>query len=109
MLEHFFANVPQEDAWRGGQEQGLPWGGVRSMDEIIHDPHLQDRGFFTEVEHPELGRRFIYPGAAAIYNTSPWRISRCAPLIGEHNAEIFCGELGVRKEDLTLLAESGVI
>jgi len=109
VLEHFFANVPQEDAWRAGQEQGLPWGGVRSMDEIIHDQHLHDRGFFTEVEHPELGRRFIYPGGAAIYNVSPWRISRRAPLIGEHNAEIFCGELGVRKEELTLLAESGVI
>src|SRR5947208_14032902 len=50
-------------------------------------------GFFTEVEHPELGRRFIYPGGAAIYNGSPWRISRRAPLIGEHNEEIFCAEL----------------
>ena len=109
VLEHFFANVPQEDAWRSGQEQGLPWGGVRSMDEIIHDPHLHDRGFFTEVEHPELGRHFIYPGGAAIYNASPWRISRRAPLIGEHNVEIFCGELGMRKAELALLAESGVL
>jgi crotonobetainyl-CoA:carnitine CoA-transferase CaiB-like acyl-CoA transferase len=109
VLEHFFANVPQEEAWRAGQENGLPWGGVRSLDEIIHDEHLRDRGFFTEVEHPELGRRFIYPGGAAIYNGSPWRISRRAPLIGEHNEEIFCGELGVQKAELTLLAESGVI
>jgi crotonobetainyl-CoA:carnitine CoA-transferase CaiB-like acyl-CoA transferase len=70
---------------------------------------LRDRGFFTEVEHPELGRRFIYPGGAAIYNGSPWRISRRAPLVGEHNEEIFCGELGVQKAALTLLAESGVI
>jgi len=79
------------------------------MDEIIDDPHLRDRGFFVEVEHPELGRRFIYPGPAAIYNGSPWRISRRAPLVGEHNEEIYCGELGLRKEDLTVLAESGVI
>ena len=109
VLEHFFANVPQEESWRAGQENGLPWGGVRSMDEIINDEHLRDRGFFTEVEHPELGHRFIYPGGAATYNGSPWRISRRAPLIGEHNEEIFCGELGVQKAELTLLAESGVI
>ena len=109
VLEYFFANVPQEEAWRAGQENGLPWGGVRSLDEIINDQHLRDRGFFTEVEHPELGRRFIYPGGATIYNGSPWRISRRAPLIGEHNEEIFCGELGVQKAELTLLAESGVI
>src|SRR5215471_9779436 len=109
VLEHFFANVPQEEAWRAGQENGLPWGGVRSLDEIINDEHLRDRDFFTEVEHPELGRRFIYPGGATIYNGSPWCISRRAPLIGEHNEEIFCGELGVQKAELTLLAESGVI
>jgi crotonobetainyl-CoA:carnitine CoA-transferase CaiB-like acyl-CoA transferase len=79
------------------------------MDEIIDDPHLQDRGFFVDVEHPELGRTFMYPGAPAIYSKAPWRISRRAPLIGEHNTEIFCGELGVSREELAVLAESGVI
>jgi benzylsuccinate CoA-transferase BbsE subunit len=79
------------------------------MDEIIGDPHLEDRGFFVEVEHPELGRTFTYPGAAAIYNGSPWRISRRPPLIGEHNEEVLCGEFGVPRQLLTMLAESGVI
>ncbi|MGH8056945.1 MAG: CoA transferase, partial [Candidatus Entotheonellia bacterium] len=109
VLHKFFTHIPLEEAWHGGQQQGLPWGGVRSMDEIIDDLHLRDRGFFVEVEHPELGRRFIYPGAPAIYSASPWRISRRAPLIGEHNYEILCGELGLRQEELTLLAESRVI
>jgi hypothetical protein len=45
------------------------------------------------VEHPEFGRNFIYPGEAAIYNGSPWQISRRAPLIGEHDTEVFCDEL----------------
>ena len=79
------------------------------MDEIMGDPHLEDRGFFVEVEHPELGQSFTYPGAAAIYNGSPWNISRRAPLIGEHNQEILCGELGLNNGELVLLAESGVI
>ena len=109
VLEQFFANITLEEAWHGGQERGLPWGAVRTMDEIIDDPHLQDRGFFVEVAHPELGRAFIYPGAPAIYSCSPWRIWRRAPLIGEHNEAIFCGELGVTKEELVVLAESGVI
>jgi benzylsuccinate CoA-transferase BbsE subunit len=108
-LETFFANIPLEEAWHGGQELGLPWGAIRSMDEIVNDQHLQDRGFFVEVAHPELGTSFIYPGPAAIYNRSPWRISHRAPLIGEHNVEVFCGELGLNRAELTVLAEAGVI
>ena len=109
VLEHFFANVPREQAWQGGQEQGFPWGAVRTIDEIMDDLHIGERGFFVDVEHPELGRSFTYPGAAAIYNSSPWSISRRAPLIGEHNAEILGGELGLSRLELAVLAESGVI
>jgi crotonobetainyl-CoA:carnitine CoA-transferase CaiB-like acyl-CoA transferase len=61
------------------------------------------------VEHPELGRTFVYPGEPAIYNGSPWRISRRAPLIGEHNEEILCDELGLSRSELSILAENHVI
>jgi crotonobetainyl-CoA:carnitine CoA-transferase CaiB-like acyl-CoA transferase len=108
-LETFLASIPLEEAWHGGQKLGLPWGAIRSIDEIIADQHLQDREFFTEVSHPELGQSFIYPGPAAVYGKSPWRISRRAPLLGEHNAEIFCGELGLSKAELAVLAEAGVV
>ena len=106
VLEVFISQLPREEIWRGGQERDFPLGGIRSMDEVVVDPHLQDRGFFVEVEHAELGENFTYPGAAAIYNDSPWRIYRRAPLIGEHNREVFCGELGLSPEELTRLAES---
>jgi crotonobetainyl-CoA:carnitine CoA-transferase CaiB-like acyl-CoA transferase len=79
------------------------------MDEIAEDGHLEDRGFYIEVEHPELGRSFTYPGPAALYNGSPWQISRRAPLIGEHNVEVYCGELGLTKNRLAMLAESGIV
>ena len=82
---------------------------MRAPEALLDDPHLQDRGFWKEVAHPELGRSFIYPGEAAIFNGSPWRISRRAPLIGEHNAEIFCGELGLSRGELCVFAESRVI
>ncbi|MNC95140.1 Succinyl-CoA:(R)-benzylsuccinate CoA-transferase subunit BbsF [compost metagenome] len=82
---------------------------MRAPEELLADEHLHDRGFWKEVEHPELGRSFVYPGAAAIYNGTPWQISRRAPLIGEHNAEIFCDELGLSRRELTVLAENRVI
>ena len=81
-----------------------------SRDEaLFNDLHLNDCGFWKEVAHPELGRSFVYPGEAAIYNGSPWRISRRAPLIGEHNVEIFCTELGLSRNELSVLAENHVI
>ena len=79
------------------------------MNEIMGDPHLEDRDFFVPVEHPELGREFTYPGAAAIYNASPWRIYRRAPLIGEHNEEILGAEIGLSEGELQSLRNSGVI
>jgi crotonobetainyl-CoA:carnitine CoA-transferase CaiB-like acyl-CoA transferase len=66
---------------------------VRAPESLLDDGHLHDRGFWKQVEHPEFGRNFIYPGEAAIYNGSPWQISRRAPLIGEHDTEVFCDEL----------------
>ena len=76
---------------------------------MLEDAHLHDRSFWKQVEHSELGRSFTYPGEAAIYSDSPWRISRRAPLIGEHNTEIFCDELGLTRGKLIVLAEGQVI
>ena len=105
----FAANMTRDEIAHGGQELGFNWGAVRSPDELVDEGHLTDRGFWVDVPHPELGKTFKYPGPAGIYNGSPWQISRRAPLVGEHNEEIFCGELALEKTQLAYLAEAGVI
>ena len=109
LLADFIASLPAEKVYHAAQERGFTWGAVRAPEALLDDAHLHDRGFWKQVEHPELGRSFIYPGEAAIFNGSPWRISRRAPLVGEHNAEIFCDELGLSRAHLAVLAESHVI
>jgi crotonobetainyl-CoA:carnitine CoA-transferase CaiB-like acyl-CoA transferase len=109
LVANFIASLPAEEVYHAAQERGFTWGAVRSPEALLDDPHLHDRAFWKEVEHPEIGRSYIYPGEAAIYNSSPWRISRRAPLIGEHNVEIFCDELGLSREELCALAENHVI
>jgi crotonobetainyl-CoA:carnitine CoA-transferase CaiB-like acyl-CoA transferase len=109
LIANFIASLPAEEVYHAAQERGFTWGAVRAPEALLHDAHLHDRGFWKQVDHPELGRSFIYPGEAAIYNGSPWRISRRAPLIGEHNTEIFCEELGLSRGELSVLAESRVI
>ncbi len=109
LLASFIASLPAEDVYHAGQQRGFTWGAVRAPEDLLEDGHLQDRGFWKTVEHPELGRHFVYPGEAAIYNGTPWAISRRAPLVGEHTADILCGELGLTQAALAALRESGAI
>ncbi|MBI4639464.1 MAG: CoA transferase [Candidatus Tectomicrobia bacterium] len=92
-----------------GQKRRREAAPINDIPAMVKDPHLNARGFFVEVEHPELGRRFIYPGAPYNFQETPWQIRRRAPLIGEHNLEIYEKELGLSRQQLTVLKESGVI
>ena len=109
LLAGFGREKVNSKVWPIAHSCGLNWGSIRAPDELVDEGHLNDRGFWVEVPHPELDRSFKYPGPAGIYNGSPWRISRRAPLIGEHNEEIYCGELGLQRTELAYLAESGVV
>jgi len=101
----FLATITRDEAYHGLQKRGSNTGAIRSPDEVMQDPHLEDRAFWTDVEYPEIGKTFRHTGSAAIFNGSPWRISRRAPLIGEHNEDILCGELGLSKAELAALIE----
>jgi crotonobetainyl-CoA:carnitine CoA-transferase CaiB-like acyl-CoA transferase len=73
----------------GAQQRGLQVGIIYSPEEALEDPHFEARGFPVEVEHPEHGRSFVYPGAPYRFTKSPWRIRRRAPLLGEDNDAVF--------------------
>jgi crotonobetainyl-CoA:carnitine CoA-transferase CaiB-like acyl-CoA transferase len=72
----------------GAQRCGLAVGVVYAPEEVMDDPHFAERGFPVEVPHEDLGRSFRYPGAPYVFHGTPWRISRRAPHLGEHNEEI---------------------
>ena len=109
VLANFIASLPAEVVYHAAQANGFTWAAVRAPEDLLEDGHLQDRGFWKQVEHPELGRGFTYPGEAAIFSDTPWRIACRAPLVGEHNMEIFRDELGLSLTEISALAESGVI
>jgi benzylsuccinate CoA-transferase BbsE subunit len=76
----------------GGQTRGLACGVVASPEEAFETEHIKARGFQVEVEHEEIGRTVRYPGAPFLMPASPWRISRRAPLVGEHTDQVFYDE-----------------
>ena len=83
------SKISAYDFFVGSQERGLPVGIIYSPEEVMEDRHFVARGFPVEVEHDNLGRSFTYPGAPYVFHGSPWRIQRRAPLLGEHNEQVF--------------------
>jgi crotonobetainyl-CoA:carnitine CoA-transferase CaiB-like acyl-CoA transferase len=87
------SSMPAYEFFSGGQQRGFQVGIIYSPEEVMEDEHFKARGFPVEVEHPDLGRSFVYPGAPYLFHGSPWAIQRRAPLLGEHQAEVLA-ELG---------------
>jgi crotonobetainyl-CoA:carnitine CoA-transferase CaiB-like acyl-CoA transferase len=77
--------------------------------DILESPQLAYRGFFQPVEHPELGEVITYPGFPIIIDEARTDIQRRAPLIGEHNEEVYEKELGISREQLVILKNRRVI
>jgi len=81
---------------------------VNSPEDILSNPHLKAREYFTEIDHPETGK-VTYPGAPIHMMETPSKARYPAPLLGQHNKEIYCDRLGYTREDLVKLRESGII
>ncbi len=82
---------------------------VATTADIAESIQLATREFWVGVEHPELGTTITYPGTFAHASETPPRILRRAPLIGEHNEEIYEKELGISREELLTLRQTKVI
>lgn len=72
----------------GAQERGMPVGIIYAPEEVMEDAHFIERGFRVPLEHPELGETFDYPGAPYRFHGTPWKLSRRAPRLGEHNEQV---------------------
>ena len=108
VLRRFIRAHTAEEVYRGAQTRKFPWGIVRSPDETLDDSHLWERGFFQEVEHPELGCSYVYPGRPYVFNKTPWRTRR-APLLGEHNDKVYREDLGMDQNEMAALRANGTI
>ena len=80
---------------------------VHTLSDLLESEQLKARGYFQEVDHPEAGT-LTYPGPPFRLAEVEWEAGR-APLLGEHNEEVFCGELGLSRQDLSRLRAAGVV
>lgn len=108
-FERFFGSKTNAELFDEAYKNGYFLAPVNSVEDIAKSPQLAHRKFWVEVEHPELNTTLTYPGVSYRVDGNPYRVRRRAPLIGEHNRDIFQRELGLSHDDLITLKSRGMI
>ncbi|HEX5940424.1 MAG TPA: CoA transferase [Dehalococcoidia bacterium] len=88
VLGRWAATKTVDELFREGQERRFPWAGVYDIAQVFTVQQLHERGFWTKVQHENLGEEVIYPGAPYKMSATPWAISQRPPHHDEHRIEI---------------------
>jgi len=109
VIDAFLMTKTKAELYEEAAKRGILLAPCNSMKDVSKNAQLEARGFWETVEHLELGDTIRYPGAPLKMKETPWRIHRRAPLIGEHNEEVYEKELGLSKGKMAILKANGII
>ncbi len=109
VVAQYFMKHTKAELYEKARQAGFMLCPVSSCKDIIENTQLQARDYWVKVEHPELGDTISYPGAFIKASKTPCIIKRRAPLIGEHNQEIYEVELGLSRDEICMLKEAQII
>ncbi|MEW2295489.1 formyl-CoA transferase [Streptomyces sp. NPDC006743] len=107
LIEEWSSGLPKWEVLERLNAHGIPCGPILSTREIIEDESLAANEMVVLVPHPTRGE-FVTVGSPLKLSDSPVEVSS-SPLLGEHNEEVYVGELGLGGEELRLLKSDGVI
>ncbi|MCP4749979.1 MAG: CoA transferase [Proteobacteria bacterium] len=105
----FFMTHTKAELMAGAIKYRIMLYPISTVVDLMESPQLEARDYWVDIEHPELGTSLRYPGQWANNSETPPGIKCRAPLIGEHNQEIFKKELGISEESVQKLTNDGVI
>jgi crotonobetainyl-CoA:carnitine CoA-transferase CaiB-like acyl-CoA transferase len=108
LMAEWLAGWKVQDLYRAAQEHRVPFAPINTMRSLYESEHLRARNFFVEIDQSGIGKIRV-PGMPSQFGKSFWAIRRPAPRLGEHNEEVFCGELGLTKERLGELRKAHVV
>lgn len=88
-------------------EVGVPCAPVQGIAQVMEDPQAKHRGSILEFEYPGVGK---YPVTAFVPKFSDIEVpTKRAPLLGEDNEDIYCGQLGYSYDEFKVMKENGII
>lgn len=87
----------------------VPCSRVNNVKDIFVDPHMQARDNVIAVPLPG-GGSLKMPGVVPKLSRTPGEVADAGPAaIGAHNEEVYCGRLGLTRDDLAALAAKGIV
>lgn len=87
-IDEWMLQQKKEDIHQKAAKKRIPIGSMKTAEEVMSYPQFEARNYFTEVNHPEGGTH-RYAGWPYTLPASPPQVHRPAPLLGEHNEEVF--------------------
>ena len=108
VLARWLERYTQDQIMEMAKEHELLIFPVLAVPDNLGSEQLKARNYFQQVAHPELGTSITYPGPPVVLSQTPWRIKERAPLLGEHNAQVYA-EIGLAADELQALSAKGVI
>jgi formyl-CoA transferase len=104
----FFLRHTRKELIQGAVSRGVSIGPLSSMRDLLDDECLSARHYWTQIEHLELGASITYPGEYIRSSVMDFSTRSRAPLIGEHNAEVY-KDIGLTEKGLQSLKKDGII
>lgn len=102
------ARWKKNDLFHAANKQALVFGMAQGANELYRCPHLGERQFFERVQHPVAGDA-DYPCELVRLSEESFRTRRAAPLLGEHNAEVYQRIVGLSEDEIVHLRNAAVI
>jgi len=109
IFARFFITKTKAELFQEALKRSIVLFPMSTFGEVLENEQLRSRNYWVELRHPELGTTLQYPGAIFKSSVVPPTLLRRAPLIGEHNEEIYLKELGYSGEQLRRWMEIKVI
>ena len=108
LIAPWFLERTKEEIFQVCMEHKVPCAPVRTIREVVEDPHLGARGFYAEIEHPVAGK-LTHPGSPFRLSKTPGVVEGAAPLLGQHNMKVYGDVLGISHEELGRLRMAGIV
>jgi crotonobetainyl-CoA:carnitine CoA-transferase CaiB-like acyl-CoA transferase len=108
-FERLFRSLTMAAIMGEAARRGIVLQAFNRPSDVLAHPQLDARGYWTSVEHPELGTSLRYPGRFCLPSRSDCQLRFPAPGIGEHNREIYCTEMRIPLEEYMTLQSRRVV